>query len=139
MPLAEVAGFLVTSERAMIGAATEEVRAVLAERAPRAVVAAGVVIGNGALPGSLEVIVRSHPLVHAAEGDLFRRVFGRASADLGLAVTTVRVRDLAGHERISRPAGSPWGKDEKDAAVAALMALDAANRGARPPVERGDG
>jgi len=139
MPLADAAGFLAASERDMIAAATGVVSALLAELAPRLVVAAGVVVGNGKLPGSLEAIVRSHPLVHAAEGDLFRRVFGRASADLGLAVTTVRVRDLAGHERISRPAGSPWGKDEKDAAVAALLALETANRGARKPVERDDG
>lgn len=123
MPLAEATRFLAASERDMIRAATAVVRAILAELAPRQVAAAGVVLGNSSLPGSLEAILRSHPLVHAAEGDFFRRIFGAASSAAGLEVTTVRVRDLGGHERIVRPDGPPWGKDEKDAAAVALRAL----------------
>jgi hypothetical protein len=105
----------------------------------REVVAAGIVVGNRPPAASLDAILRSHSLIHAAEGELFRGAIRGASEALGIRVTEVRAGDLhpraaealgisAGRvpehlSRIGRAAGRPWAKDQKDSCLAALIAL----------------
>jgi hypothetical protein len=68
----------------------------------------------------------SHPLLHAAEGLLFRTAIADAAAECGFTVVAVQERDLKGRvATIRRPQGPPWREDEKLATVAALMALGA--------------
>src|SRR5262244_2053479 len=92
-------------------------------------VASGIVLGGGRLPSTLEAILRSHPLVHTAEGELFRQALIGASEECGLTVTSVRreVYDMGSKELGIRPdtlrdrvaqagrdVGKPWGQDEKE-------------------------
>jgi hypothetical protein len=85
----------------------------------------------------LEKIVKSHPLVHAAEIELYRRVFTAACEALhvppkrvdegakrvasALGWTSARVaQHLAS---MGKAAGRPWAAEQKEAALAAWLAL----------------
>jgi hypothetical protein len=109
--------------------------------------ASGVVLGTGRLPSTLEAILRSHPLVHTAEGELFRQALIGASEACDLRVTGVVGRELyelgskelgmrvdALREcvtRAGRGVGKPWGQDEKESMLVAwlAMATDGKSRG----------
>jgi hypothetical protein len=107
-------------------------------------VAAGIVLGGGRLPSSLEAILRSHPLVHTAEGELFRQALIAASEACELRVSGVSGRELyakvaselgvdAEHLRnqlgeAGKSAGKPWAQDQKEAMAVAWSALAAATR-----------
>ena len=102
---------------------------------------AGVVIvgGSARIPGDLVAVLRSHPLVHSAEGALFRSALVAAAGAADLPVRVVAAREIqtraAEAVRVSvaelsrriaelgLTAGSPWGKDQKDCAAAAWLAL----------------
>jgi hypothetical protein len=129
-----------SAERAA-SAATEALRAAAAELSARGhrAVAAGVVVGDGRPAPALDAILRSHALIHAAEGVLFRRAIRRASEALELRVAEIRAKELPARaaaalgiapaklaERLSgigRAAGRPWAKDQRDACLAACVAL----------------
>jgi hypothetical protein len=87
-----------------------------------------VLLGSGkALPG-LDRILAAHPLIHTAEGEMFRDVLVWAAKESHLPVTGVREKELdtTSLERIGslgRLIGPPWTLDQKHATVAALMAL----------------
>ena len=93
----------------------------------------GVLLGSGkALPG-LERILAAHPLIHTAEGAMFRDVLVWAAKECHLPVTTVREKELdaTSLERIGslgKLIGPPWTQDQKYATVAALMALASGRR-----------
>jgi hypothetical protein len=102
------------------------------------VVASGIVVGNKPLKAALADILRSHSLIHTAEGELFRVAVKSASERLKIPVTEIRARDLESQaakvlgvpaakvpERlaaIGRAAGKPWGKDQKDSFLVAMLA-----------------
>jgi len=120
------------------GKAREGLRALLDSVQVR-VVAAGIVGSNAQLPSDLAAILRSHALVHSAEGELFRAALSFASEEAGLELTAVPSRKLAalaarafriaeaGLPRrladLGRGLGAPWGKDQKEAAAVAWVAL----------------
>lgn len=102
--------------------------------------AAGILDSSGRKAGSLESILASHALIHAAEGDHFREALAHACARAGLGVSRVPSRDLiqrAGRA-LGRPAadleasmqglrktlGPPWDADHKSAALLAWLLLD---------------
>lgn len=74
-------------------------------------------------------ILRSHPLLHSAEGELARAAIAGAAARLHLRVLHVPPRIVPPPEVASmiadlgRVAGPPWAADQKTAARAALAAL----------------
>jgi hypothetical protein len=80
---------------------------------------------------ALAVILRAHPLLHKAEGQLSRECIAEATQAAGLAVHYVSQRspqDSSIAERaadLGLAAGPPWRKEHKLAAGAALMALRA--------------
>jgi len=99
------------------------------------------------MPGwSVDEILALHFRMHKAEGVLFRDVLVRAAAQCRLEVLAVPEKRLEEHaarslgakhgawrEKLSDLgglAGPPWGKDQKDAALAALIALEAKRPGA---------
>ena len=92
------------------------------------VVACGIAANVRRLP-PLPEILRSHPLLHAAEGELARAAIAGAAARVHLRVVHVAPKDtpppqvasmIAG---LGRAAGPPWAADHKTAARAALAAL----------------
>ena len=108
--------------------------------------AAGILMSAGRLPPDLAAILRSHPLIHTAEGVFYREALATAAEACGLEVVRIPRRELperfaaalASDEEgasaclaaMGRAAGPPWARDQKDAAMAALVAL-ALRKGAR--------
>jgi hypothetical protein len=99
----------------------------------------GVLQGSGRALPALARILASHPLLHTAEGILFRDVLTQASEHYKISVTAVRERELFVQStaelglsadelqrrlsEIGKPLGPPWGQDEKYAALVAWLAL----------------
>jgi hypothetical protein len=104
-------------------------------------VGCGIVMGSGrTLPG-LEAILKSHALIHTAEGEFFRNALVAACEHCGIPVLGVKEKELfersAAHFRkpvselerrvqeIGKSVGPPWTQDQKYAALVAWMALGA--------------
>src|SRR5712664_3575577 len=99
----------------------------------------GLLLASGRPLPNLEKILASHALIHTADGELFREAILHASARSGLAMSTVKERELldrAGQAfrmksaallqrvtELGRPLGAPWSQDEKFATIAAWLAL----------------
>jgi hypothetical protein len=99
-------------------------------------VVVGVVTADQELTATVAEALQSHPLMHAAEGALYREALVDAAADSGLAVTVLprRIADqqlradapvAQAVQRLGGAAGPPWRKEHKRAAAAALAALAA--------------
>jgi len=89
--------------------------------------ALGVVATERRLPASLEQILASHALLHAAEGHLFERAVIEAARGAGLRIHVVEPHSIevpAAVDALRRSVGPPWQKDHKWATTAALAALE---------------
>lgn len=92
------------------------------------VVGAGVVSGSGKALPVLERVLASHPLIHTAEGEMFRESLVWAATQCGLPIASVKEReiDAAWLERVAslgKLIGPPWTQDQKYATAVALSAL----------------
>jgi hypothetical protein len=102
-------------------------------------VGCGIILGSGrTLPG-LESILKSHALIHTAEGEFFRKALVEACEHCGIAVLGVKEKELYARgaaqlrtpvnelerrvQEMGKPVGPPWTQDQKYAALAAWMAL----------------
>jgi len=121
--------------------AVREMRAaVKRERKRENEVAACAVLVAGPMPDwSVEEILAVHFRMHKAEGVLFRDALVRSAKVCGLKLVEIPEKMLTPHAeralgtpasslakeiaRLGKVAGPPWGKDQKDAALAALVAL----------------
>ena len=99
----------------------------------------GIVLASGRPLPSLEATLRSHAMVHTAEGELYRAAIAKAAKNLNWRCVRVPERDLyklaAKHLGIPEPKlktritemgrglGSPWSADEKCATLIAWLAL----------------
>jgi hypothetical protein len=89
---------------------------------------AAVVVGKRMALLPLERILASHPLIHAAEGELWRELFAEACVAHGLHVVRTEAEELRARLRHvdaflaagKRALGSPWTRELQDAALAAL-------------------
>ena len=107
------------------------------------VVAAGMVAAPPKTLPPIESILKAHPLVHAAEGELYRRVFAEAGAALGARphacpptpsraarppprAYACEADRAAGRD--GKGVGKPWAADQKQATLAAWLALASARR-----------
>ncbi|MDQ1406563.1 MAG: hypothetical protein QOG55_2192 [Acidobacteriaceae bacterium] len=104
-----------------------------------AIACCGIVLASGRALPSLESTLRSHAMVHTAEGELYRAAIAKAAKALNLRCVRVPERDLyklaAKHLNISEPklktritemgraVGSPWSADEKCATLVAWLSL----------------
>jgi hypothetical protein len=104
----------------------------------RPVAAAFLVKAGRPLP-SLTEILKSHPLLHTAEGELFRQVVVEASTACGLRVEKVDRKELSARAAeamglrtdavqrrlvaLGKTLGPPWAQDQRDAVLAAVVAL----------------
>ena len=119
-----------THAKAALKAAIQELEAKGHE-----VVAGGVIVGNKPVMESLETILASHSLIHSAEGELFRNAVRDACKGLKLPIVDIPAKQLETEaarvvtdvedylEKMGRAAGRPWAKDQKDACLAATVAL----------------
>jgi len=121
--------------------AVREMRAaVKRERERENEVAACAVLVVDPMPDwSVEEILAVHFRMHKAEGVLFRDALVRSAKVCGLKLVEIPEKMLTPHAesalgtpasslakeiaRLGKTAGPPWGKDQKDAALAALVAL----------------
>jgi hypothetical protein len=90
-----------------------------------------VVAKDRSLPDDLARILGAHPLLHAAEGDLYEQALAEGAARAGLRVRRVAPTPVSVHPNLdsaARALGPPWQKDHKMAAAAALSVLDAPRR-----------
>jgi hypothetical protein len=99
----------------------------------------GIIESAGRKEGSLSSILKSHALIHAAEGDHFRNALSAAAQGLGLRVSRIQARELEDHavsqlrlplksmldtvNDLGRQVGPPWGADQKKAALLAWTLL----------------
>ena len=111
--------------------------AALAKRGP--VKGAAILSGSARPLPPLESILRSHPLVHTAEGELYRQAVTRACEALGIPVIRIPAKGLeacaanalgtgAGELRArlaaaGKASGKPWAAEQRECALAAWVAL----------------
>jgi hypothetical protein len=111
---AEAAKMIAETSRLALRNGAAELRKLLGELQP--------VVGVAApkpLP-ALEAILKAHPLLHTAEGELYRRALEGACVVLGLEVRQVTpVAKLPDFGEVGRP----WSKDHRTAAAFAIAAL----------------
>jgi hypothetical protein len=132
-----IANCAAESESLAVAAIEQAVRE-LSERGYR-IAGAVVLLASGRPLPSLAKILTSHPLIHTAEGELFRNSIRGACERLKLSVEAIRERELEDRAkvvfgnsarrvllRIATAGGSigpPWTKDHKAAALAAFIVL----------------
>jgi hypothetical protein len=103
------------------------------------VVGAGILFESGRPLPNFAATLRSHALIHTAEGEFFREVLVRASEHCSLRVTKVKEREVWDRgtavfqipsadlqqriDGLGRSLGPPWTQDEKLASLAAWIAL----------------
>jgi hypothetical protein len=112
-------------------------------------VASGVVLGGGRPGVTLAQALSTHAAMHGAEGWLFREALIGASEKCGLRSVGVPQRELPARaaaalgtsessisalvQQLGRDNGPPWGRDQKLATMAALVALRSASKGSHAP------
>jgi hypothetical protein len=115
-----------------------------ADVAPRRIASCAILTSKAREPLDLEKTLRSHALIHAAEGLLFREAIARAAVACGLEIEAIpegEVLEVAAktwgarpesiRKRLSdlrRTVGAPWTTDEKLATLAGLLALRTRSR-----------
>jgi len=103
------------------------------------VVGVGVLFAAGRPLPELAAILRSHPLLHTAEGEFFREALVSAGEQCSLPVTRIREREIQDRataalgrdqtelerhiQELGRSLGPPWRQDEKLATLAAWITL----------------
>jgi hypothetical protein len=101
----------------------------------------GIVLASGRPLPSLETTLRSHPMVHTAEGELYRSAIAHGAKRCGWTCLRIPERELyrRGSAELNIPeaklknriaemgesVGSPWGADEKCATLIAWLAFRA--------------
>jgi len=122
--------------------AVREMRAALRRESERAndVTACAVLVGGPMPDWTTDEILAVHFRMHKAEGVLFRDALVRAGEACGLKLVAIPEKHLTKHAQsalgapasalvrkvatLGKSVGPPWGKDQKDAALAALVALN---------------
>ena len=117
-----------------------EMRTVLGrlEAAGHAAIACAVLVGEPMPAWSVDDILAVHFRMHRAEGALFQGVLAEGAGASGVRVVPVVAKHLAARAKavfgrrsdevlariaaLRKTAGPPWGKDQKDAALAAAIA-----------------
>jgi hypothetical protein len=129
-----------TAARASLAAAKTAIAALAASTADGcSLQSAAILTGSGKPLPPLEVILRSHPLVHTAEGELYRTAVARACEALGMPVVRLPAKELekraktalstsesrmrAQLDAAGKASGKPWGAEQRECALAAWIAL----------------
>lgn len=139
LSLAKARALLESAEKRFIAQARRQIETLAASLHGK-IVGAGFVAPEAKSLPRLEVVLKSHPLIHAAEGELYRRVFiaacdtlgrvprprlpadslaDRTAARLGLTRAQLDARLAA----MGKASGKPWAAEQKQSALAAWLVL----------------
>jgi hypothetical protein len=139
LPAAQAQAIIDAALRTSVAKAEEAVGA-LARSGSFSLELAAILAGSPRPLPALDAILRSHPLVHAAEGEMYRTAVARACETAGLRVlrlpakglqarapkalglTDSAVRDRLDHA--GRASGRPWTAEQRECALAAWVALN---------------
>lgn len=120
--------------------AVREMRAAIKREQARGneVTACAVLVGSPMPDWSVEEILAVHFRMHKAEGVLFKEILIRAAKECGLRLVAIPEKGLMNYAAsaletqeselvrtiamLGKSVGPPWGKDQKDAALAAMVA-----------------
>jgi hypothetical protein len=121
--------------------AVREMRAALKRELDRKneVQACAVLVGSPMPDWSVDEILAVHFRMHKAEGVLFRDALVHAAKECRIRAVEIPEKELSSHAEhelktpaskltaqitaLGKAAGPPWGKDQKEAALAAMIAL----------------
>lgn len=141
MKLTDAEAFLARCTAAARQMAETAVKMTVAEMARKghAVAGACVLLSSGRPTPDLAATLRSHPMIHTAEGHFFRDALRTGCESCGLPVLSVKEKELihrAATEigipgddlqrrvaELGKSVGRPWQQDEKLCAIAAWLAL----------------
>ena len=141
MKLADAEKFLERCATTALAMATQSVKGALSELTSRGYEVAGscVLQGSGRPVSDLAATLRSHPMIHTAEGQFFREALQKACESCGLAhlavkekelmdraADTIRISPVELQRRIAalgKTVGPPWRQDEKLCTMAAWLVL----------------
>jgi redox-regulated HSP33 family molecular chaperone len=141
LELKEAEEYIARCFTASVQLASAVIREILSQLGRREyrVEVSGILMASGRTLPSLEKILASHALIHAAEGEFFRRVVRRACEEAGLIVRRLPERELEEQAKktfgnkanqvkrqissLGKRLGPPWTQDEKLAALAATLIL----------------
>jgi hypothetical protein len=126
LPLAQAEKRVAASIADSAQRARAGIAALIQEHRP---MACGIVVGKVKTLPPLDAILRSHAMIHTAEGVLYRSLLVDAARELGLATLAVPAADVGKHrdrkriDALGRGLGPPWSQDQKESALVAWMAL----------------
>jgi len=122
-----------------VARAKTEIAALASGADPYALGFAAILAGGAKPLPDLDLILRSHPLVHAAEGEMYQDALARACEAIGLRVVRVPAKDVARRAsvaarieekallaelaRAGAASGKPWAAEQRECALAAWAAL----------------
>jgi hypothetical protein len=141
MKFTDAEAFLARCTAAARQMAETAVKMTIADMARKGYAVAGacVLLSSGRPTPDLAATLRSHPMIHTAEGHFFRDALKTACESCGLSALGVKEKELiqqavttlgisAGDlqrriTELGKSVGRPWQQDEKLCAVAAWLAL----------------
>jgi hypothetical protein len=134
LPPAEARRLVERATKAAHRVAIREMRA-LKERTRKAgheMIGCAVLVGSPMPDWTIDQIRSVHVRMHKAEGVLFPAALSAAVSACGLRLVRVPENELRASDndtttiaRLGKTAGPPWGKDQKNAALAAMSILSA--------------
>jgi len=141
MPLTRATELVERGTKASLEAASLAVKGAVEELSSRGVrvEVCGILSGSAVVPDDLTAILRSHPMIHSAEGVLFQNAIISACEGSGMRVILSREREVWARAAASwqmtesglrkkvdglrKSLGPPWSADHKSATAIALLAL----------------
>ena len=104
-------------------------RAFIQRSAGHEIAGCAVLVGTEMPEWTIEQILSVHVRMHKAEGVLFPMALAFAADECGLIVGTFVEKNLpamytATIAKLGKSVGPPWGKDQKNAALAAMIVLN---------------
>jgi hypothetical protein len=141
MQLAQAAELVKRGRKASVDAASLAIQETVEELTSGGigVDVCGVLSGSTVAPKDLTAILRSHPMIHAAEGVLFQNAIISACEGRGLTVVVMREREVWVRaaaawdmteaalrktvDGLRKSLGPPWSADHKVSTAMALLAL----------------
>ena len=141
LPIEQAREVIIQVERSATATSEKELRHLVHDLAGQGhrVRAVAISVPTSSVPHELGTILRSHPLLHAAEGELYSEALADAAQAAALPMVRFTTKNLVGDAasaldcspatmmeivvRLGHGLGAPWAKDQKEAAMAALLAL----------------